>query len=308
MNTPKVNVILASYNGAKFITAQLDSVVGQTYENIDIYIRDDGSTDNTVEIIEEYIRNNKSRRNIYLIDNEGVNLRCPKSFYEILRKCEPADYYAFCDQDDIWYENKIEWAVDALSKENQNQVLLYYSACDYSHEDGTVFRKSSLMKEQLELSSVLYYTPGPGFVMVFNEKCRQDLVLNVTPGTELHDRWILRGATCLGKVIYDPRSSASHVRHEEAVTSGDAGVFNKINNYIHRELFGPDVVNEKKSLEYFYDVFEEQLTDQQKRTLALFYKRNSVGRWFRKVFYPKSFRANVAGEISIRFLMLIGRI
>ena len=55
---PKVNIILATYNGGRFLKEQLDSLINQTYDNISIYIRDDGSTDNTIDIINEYISNN----------------------------------------------------------------------------------------------------------------------------------------------------------------------------------------------------------------------------------------------------------
>ena len=60
MSQPKVNILLATYNGEKFLKTQLDSLIEQTYENIDIYVRDDCSTDNTVEFIKNYIESNKS--------------------------------------------------------------------------------------------------------------------------------------------------------------------------------------------------------------------------------------------------------
>ena len=114
MSQPKVNILLATYNGEKFLKTQLDSLIEQTYENIDIYVRDDCSTDNTVEFIKNYIESNKSGKRIILLENNGVNLRPPKSFYQIARECEPAEYYAFCDQDDVWYPDKIKWAVEEL--------------------------------------------------------------------------------------------------------------------------------------------------------------------------------------------------
>lgn len=308
MQQPKVNILLATYNGEKFIRQQLDSLIQQTYENITIYIRDDGSKDDTVSVVEEYIRQNTSKKKIVLLDNGGVNLRCPKSFYEIFRKCEPADYYSMCDQDDIWYPQKVEWAVDALEKEEKDKILLYYTACDYSTADGEVIRKSAQQKEHLELKDVMYYTPGSGFTMVVNEKARQELILNVTPGPELHDRWLVRGAACFGKVIYDSRSSASHIRHEEAVTAGDAGNGNLLSNFIKSELCGPDAKNDKIALQYFYKLFENRLTDKEKKTLRLFCKKNNPLTWFQKVFYPHRLRTRLAGEIALRILFVLGRI
>lgn len=82
---PHVNILLATYNGSKYLKEQLDSLLAQSYPNITIYIRDDGSTDDTIAILKKYIADSSSSRKIILLDNQGKNLRCPGSFYEILR-------------------------------------------------------------------------------------------------------------------------------------------------------------------------------------------------------------------------------
>lgn len=308
MVQPHVNIILATYNGERYIRHQLDTLIEQTYENITIYIRDDGSKDGTVDIIKEYIENNTSKKKIVLLDNGGINLRCPGSFYEILKKCEPADYYSLCDQDDEWYPDKVKWAVERLEKENKDQVLLYYTASDYKTSEGEFIRRSPLQKEKLELSDVLYYTPGSGFTIVFNETARQELLLKVQPGPELHDRWLIRGAVLKGRVIYDQRSSATHIRHENAVTSGDAGNGNLIANFVKAELMGDDAQKEKQALRYFYEVFEASMSIKDKKMFKLFTEKNSVGKWCKKVFYPKRLRTRLAGEIALRMLFFMGRI
>ena len=303
---PKVNIILATYNGERYIKEQLDSICNQTYSNIDIYIRDDGSSDNTLSVIKDYQK--RCTKKIYILDNDGINLKCPGSFYEIIKQCKPADYYALCDQDDIWYKEKIRWAVERLEKEEKRIPLVYYTACDYSTVDGKIIRKSPVQREDLKLYNVLYYTPGSGFTMVFNERAREDFILNVEPGPELHDRWLARCAVCFGKLIYDRRCSASHIRHEEAVTSGDAGNISLISNFIKRELCGADTKYEKKALGYFRNTFDEKLTDDQIKTLELFCEKNNIIRWFRKVFYGKRLRARLSGEIALRILFFIGKI
>ncbi len=308
MTEPKVNIVLATYNGEKFIEQQLDSIIAQTYENIDIYIRDDGSSDHTVDIVEQYIAKNKSSKKIILLNNHGENLRCPKSFYEIIRRCEPADYYSLCDQDDIWYPEKIQRAVKRLQQEDNDQVLLYYSACDYSTAEGELIRKSPLQKENMELKDVLYYTPGSGFTIVFNEAARKKLVLDVIPGEELHDRWLMRGTVCFGKMLYDSKSTASHIRHDNAVTAGDAGNGNLIMNFFKAELCGDDSKNEKLALKYFLDTFQKDLSYDDVQLLTIFSKKNSVKGWFQKVFYPRRLRTRLPGEIALRILFFIGKI
>lgn len=308
MNNSKVNVLMATYNGARHIKAQLDSIINQTYDNIEIVIRDDGSTDDTVSIIQEYIRENKSMKKITLLDNNGKNLGCPYSFYEIFKQCEPAEYYSLCDQDDIWLPEKIAWAVERLERESKEEALVYYTACEYCDEEGKRIRLSHRQKEKLTLSDVLFYTPGSGFTIVVNEKAREKLILQAELGPELHDRWLIRGGVCFGKVLYDERISAKHVRHESAVTAGDSGNSNLFLYFLQSELRGEEAKKEKEALRFFAETFAEKLSTEEKKILDIFTKENTFFGWFQKVFYPKRLRARWGGEMALRFLFLIGRI
>ena len=213
-----------------------------------------------------------------------------------------------CDQDDLWYEHKVEWAVEKLEEKNGKQPLLYYTACDYSDDKGNIIRKSPKQKDKLQLKDVLYYTPGSGFTMVINEQARQELLLKIAPGPELHDRWLVRSTVVTGEVIYDERSSATHIRHPEAVTAGDAGNGNLIRNFIKAELCGDDSIHEKEALRYFLQAYDSLLTRKDKKTLQLFTGKNTPIRWFQKVFYPKRLRTRFAGEIALRMLFVIGKI
>ena len=100
-----VCIVLPTYNGGKYLAKQLDSILEQTWPNCSVYIRDDGSTDDTVEIAQWYCRSNSS---IHLIQDSIGNLGCPNSFYEIIKRVPEYDYYAFADQDDIWKTDKID--------------------------------------------------------------------------------------------------------------------------------------------------------------------------------------------------------
>lgn len=307
---------MATYNGAKHIVNQLDSIMNQSYDNIDLYIRDDGSTDDTVAIVKEYMESHKNitGKKIILVDGHGVNLRCPESFYELIRVCDRADYYALCDQDDFWYEDKIKWAVEMLenqeiASETTDEMLLYYSACDYKDENGRFIKKSHLQTHKPKIENVLYYTLGSGFTIVFNNATREKLVLNTKPGPEMHDRWLIRGAVCFGKVLYDERCTATHIRHAEAVTAGDASRFQLLKNFIKNELFRDDAVKEKKALRYFYRTFKDELTKREQNILKLFATKNpSLKIRMRKVFYKGKLRGRLTGELALRFMFLIGKI
>ncbi len=310
---PTVKIALATYNGSKYICRQLDSLLAQTYPNLEIYIRDDGSTDGTVQILEEYIARNTTDKKITLLENNGKNLGCPASFYQIIRECGSADYYAFCDQDDIWYPDKVKWAVERLQESKKESAgtefpCVYFSACDYYTEEGEFLRHSPVWTGEVGLTDVLYYTPASGFLLVFNEAARQELVLGVDPGRELHDRWLLRGAACFGKVIPDSRCTAAHIRHSKAVTAEDSSNSNLVRSFLKNEICGTAMTDSKGDLGYFLCAFQERLSKSQRKVLELFAAPNRFGRQIRKLFYPKRLRVRLAGEAAIRILFLIGKI
>ncbi|MBS5112853.1 MAG: glycosyltransferase [Coprobacillus cateniformis] len=108
-----VDILLATYNGEKYIREQIDSILNQTYQDFRILIRDDGSKDETVSIIENYTK--KYQGKIVLIQD---NIECGSSvsnFME-LSKHATADYIMYCDQDDYWFTNKIDSSLNAIRK------------------------------------------------------------------------------------------------------------------------------------------------------------------------------------------------
>ena len=110
-NSRKVAILMATYNGEKYIEEQLLSILSQSYTDWSLYIRDDGSTDSTCKILENYAL---QYNNIHLIkDSERLG---PKlSFIRLLENVE-SQYYMFADQDDYWLENKIHVFLDEMER------------------------------------------------------------------------------------------------------------------------------------------------------------------------------------------------
>ena len=113
----KIDILLATYNGEKFVKEQIESILNQTYENFNLIISDDASTDNTLNILEEYEKKDtrikvfKKEKNKGLIDN-----------FEFLLKNVTSDYFMFSDQDDIWKKDKIEKSINKLKEESLGLV------------------------------------------------------------------------------------------------------------------------------------------------------------------------------------------
>ena len=121
-----VAVLLATYNSAKYIKEQLDSLYNQTILDWTLYVHDDGSTDDTLSIINEY---NKRYHNIIILSPEITHLGPKKNFMFLLNHVS-ADYYFFCDHDDIWLSDKIENSlkcINDIEKEDKTIPVIFHS-------------------------------------------------------------------------------------------------------------------------------------------------------------------------------------
>ena len=105
MTNPIVRILVATYNGSEYLPEQLDSLLTQDYPNILITISDDGSSDDTLAVIEAYTQQHPEKITHY---RSGLHFGCAeKHFMHLLRHCADAPYIMFCDQDDVWHANKV---------------------------------------------------------------------------------------------------------------------------------------------------------------------------------------------------------
>ena len=100
-----IAILISAYNGAEYISEQIDSLLAQTYQDFIVNIRVDGSTDGTSEIVDDYVQRYPEK--IKRVDVGGENIGCGQSFMWLLEHSQ-ADYYMYCDQDDVWLPTKIE--------------------------------------------------------------------------------------------------------------------------------------------------------------------------------------------------------
>ena len=115
---PKIDILMATYNGEKYLKEQLDSILNQTYKNIQLFINDDNSTDSTREILKEY---EKKDNRIRIQFNEN-NLGITQNFENLLKRVE-SKYFMLADQDDCWNIDKIEKTFNKLIQENADLVF-----------------------------------------------------------------------------------------------------------------------------------------------------------------------------------------
>lgn len=306
----KAVIVMATYNGEKYIREQLESLINQSWKNISICIRDDGSTDNTLSIIEEYkekLDKSNSGIEINIIDNGGKNLGYPECFYELLRKAKEADYYFLCDQDDVWNNKKVELMINRMEKEDSNKPLLCMSAFEYCNLELKHLKNSTKVTKDIEYMNVIYdLMEAFGFSLALNKELKNVILNHIPVTTGRKDWWILMTAAALGKVVYEDECLAKYRRHNEAVTFSNTteGVLSKVGRRLKEFVVNDSNKVIVKSLKEFREVYDLELSDKDKKLLDTFTSNSFFSR-FKKAFYPGRLRSSLKDEIAFRMLFLI---
>lgn len=215
---PLVSVAMATYNGARFIKEQIESILRQTISNIEIVVCDDCSTDETWTILQNYA----TKDNRFRIYQNETNLGFVKNFEKALSLCS-GEYIALSDQDDIWMDNHIELLLSGLGEKimscgnallvdgegrSLNTTWKEYEQLDYVPEDDFLKLKSI----------ILFRNPYQGASMLF----RKELLNYAIPFpsfVSFHDRWLAIVACLSGGIAYIDKVLLYYRRASQNVTS-----------------------------------------------------------------------------------------
>lgn len=220
MEQIKIAILLAAYNGEKYIAEQIDSILSQSNRLWHLYIHDDGSTDSTRAILDDYARKYPEWVTVLDYPSQGGALA---NFMSLLERVE-ADYYMFSDQDDVWHRTKIEKSYQAMLEQEAlhpqkpvivhtdvrvvdgNLNLLHPSYREYGHiypEKVTGFR-----------NCVINITLG--CAMLFNRKSREVSLDRPWKYALMHDGWVTTRTFAAGGVVYAiPESLMEYRNHGE---------------------------------------------------------------------------------------------
>ena len=306
----KINVLLSAYNGEKYIREQIDSILAQSWENIQLYVRDDGSSDGTAEILKQYEAEGK------IILELGKNVGFIKSFFWLVANSGEADYYAYADQDDSWFEDKLKMAMEMLEKEvseeeNSSKPILYFSNYDYYDGDLNFISHafSEDEKKNPTFRNCLVDCMPLGFNSVFNKKAKDMMTEHVPKFSCGHDWWTYMVCQGMGRVVYDSRPTVKYRRTGNNVSAGDMD-FVKFQIWrIKKFIIGGYFSNVRKMLAEYRHLYNDKLETKDKKLLSLFTRKsyNPIVA-LKKVFYPHMFRQGIVDEIMLRFFFLIGRL
>lgn len=229
-----VVVLMSTYNGEKYIKEQIDSILNQENVNVLLMIRDDGSSDNTMAVLQDYRRQYK---NIKII--KGKNIGVGNSFMHLLYKSDEADYYAFADQDDVWKKDKLIKGIEMINAVGSDEPLLYVSNQIIVNENMEVQGIRYKNPPSTEIVSIINRNPFSGCTMIMNRRLRNMLTdkdrrpVHQFFNVRIHDAWIAMYAGCVGKIIYDEKSYILYRQHEGNVVGADKkNVMERIRGYL----------------------------------------------------------------------------
>lgn len=254
----RICVLMSTYNGEKYLREQLDSILWQEGVALDILIRDDGSTDKTVEILEEYSK--KYSNIIYYV---GKNLKSAWSFMELLYLCKKYDFYAFADQDDVWKKEKLKEGIEKL----EGNIHLYGGKKIIVDRDLNILSQEDDVPKKLTLGSVMTECKISGCTMIFDDYLREKILEYKPQNISMHDSWVLKVAKCIGEIYYDNNTYIYYRQHDNNVVGARKSFFIRVIRYLRNFK-----VNRKKNLlkemgKEIYDGYGKYLKEEERKML-----------------------------------------
>lgn len=306
-NVSHVTIVLSTYNGEKFLAEQLDSLFDQTHNNFCVLVRDDGSKDLTKKILNKY---SKEHKNFHVIF--GKNIGVISSFLELLEVIPwDTDYIALCDQDDVWYPNKIERSIERIKKVSDNSPIMYCGALEIVDEKLNPVRILDNVKKEPAFKNALVQNVATGCTIVINSQAKQ-LLINKDVDLSMirmHDWWIYQVISVFGNVIYDHKPMIKYRQHTTNVVGSLSGINlwrRRINRYIK---------NEDYSIRYqaseLLRIYNEQLPKHKKYILTEFLEIVNTSNFFKRLIYAfqsSIYRQKTIDDLILRILLILKRI
>lgn len=221
----KALIMMASYNGGKYIRKQIESIINQTYKDWNLIVCDDGSTDDTIDIVNDFA---SSDIRISLIKNDTDYHGAFENFHYLINYCkhiDEFDYYLFSDQDDIWKDNKIEVMINSMGEHVEECPILCYADLETINSNNQLLDNS--LNEQWVIEKhnrVSYFFSHKvfGCNLLMNKELFQ-----LVPEVDLtkdyvhilsHDNYYSKFAAVYGKIFFLPEVLMSYRRHEDNET------------------------------------------------------------------------------------------
>jgi len=209
LTATSVNIILATYNGERFLEAFLVSLANQTRRPDHITLRDDGSTDRTIEIAKIWAL----QENMSMTVLTGPRLGPAKSFLTAIADGGMFDYYCLADQDDVWLPQKIEQSISSIDSIPKDIPCLYASRLAIVNENLELIKYSPI-PAVVSFENAICENVLTGCTMTFNQSLAKLIVRHVPENVIMHDWWLYLLCSACGVVIFDSTHSILYRQHD----------------------------------------------------------------------------------------------
>lgn len=273
-----VSIVMTTYNGEKYVGAQINSILASCYQDFELFIYDDGSKDNTVTLLRGY--ENEYPSKVHVFQNQ-TNMGVTMNFLQALGRTTN-DYIMFCDQDDVWKANKITLTLKRMrnmeaqiGKEIPMAVFTDATIVDQDLNEiyPSFFCSNHLNPKKTELAHLLMENKLIGCTVMVNSALRKILQSNRYPEkARYHDWWVALIASSFGKISYISEKTLQYRQHSNNVVGG-SGFLHYIKNRItvidkQREV----ILSLERQAEEFLSLYGDRLSEDKKAIIDTFSK------------------------------------
>jgi len=285
MTKCKVSIALATYNGAKYLQDQLDSIINQTLKPDEVIVSDDSSTDATLDILNKY----QAKGLIKYFVNPGSGVIA--NFKNAVLNCKTGNYIALADQDDIWVADKLEINHAALSKiDNESLPSVVFSDLLVVSAGNNVINKS-FFKEIVKvdpinekLESLMFSNKVIGCTTMFNQRMRQYFD-EMPTGICMHDYWIALIGFTFGRHYYVAQPLVRYRRHSSNVTDASSSVWRKTKKELTDYLLNRRIQLDEHidTVELFYSEYSTLLSEDERKSIKKFLRLKGSSTVFKRL-------------------------
>ena len=266
MENKKIDILMATYNGEKYLVEQLDSIINQTYHNWNLLIRDDNSTDKTLEIIQNYHK--KDKRIKILKDNKG-NLGIVRNFEELLKSSE-SEFIMFSDQDDIWVENKLDMYLKMIEKIKNKGFMIHSDAILFDKNKSNILKDTFISKKAINkgLENVFFNYFVQGATILISKEIK-NFILPFPKEVYLHDRYIHLISELFFERIFVNKALIYYRQHGD----NQIGAKNTVRELLSKRYFDE---RDRQLIKVIYNKYGSLLTEDKKKLIEEYFKITDI--------------------------------
>ena len=294
MENKKIDILMATYNGEKYLVEQLDSIINQTYRNWNLLIRDDNSTDKTLEIIQNYHK--KDKRIKILKDNKG-NLGIVRNFEELLKSSE-SEFIMFSDQDDIWVENKLDMYLKMIEKIKNKGFMIHSDAILFDKNKSNILKDTFISKKAINkgLENVFFNYFVQGATILISKEIK-NFILPFPKEVYLHDRYIHLISELFFERIFVNKALIYYRQHGD----NQIGAKNTIRELLSKRYFDE---RDRQLIKVIYNKYGSLLTEDKKKLIEEYFKITDIEKnRFNRFLNLKKSKINIPLKKQISFIV-----